>query len=531
MQGHSVALLARDVTLEERVRRAGGRFVHAPAYDYEALRSAGVGEAALLMLIGPDDRENLQLALKARDINPGIRLVLRQFNRALGRKIEQNVPNCTAISPAAHAAATYAACAIDAGCTYAVQFPDVDGPLLHFSVRSAGDFAAIGLTVAQAERRLHARVVAFGDGSAPSPERRIREGDRVAVCGKSTQLRDAHAESARPESLTLRRFSANLGGVRRSLGRIEPALLRLFAAGAAVYFLAALYFAHALRTNYLTGMYFTTQTMATVGFGDITPLQRHAGGFALFVTILVVMLGVCVTGVFIATIVAALDRSRETALKGLRRIHRNGHVVVCGAGNVGSRVVDYLQQMGEQVVVLEAHPSSLIVEMARDRRIDLLTGDATSDETLAFCDLRAARSFVATTDSDAANLEAALGARVQNSNLPTVMRILDPVFAGSIGRNFTLTSTFSPSLLTAPLIADLARVPGARGRVTIFGTTFVLEDRPQAGRAETPEIRGAVPLFVWRAGNLVPIHDFAEVEPHDRLLFLVPLARLQSEAG
>ncbi|MDQ2663315.1 MAG: NAD-binding protein, partial [Candidatus Eremiobacteraeota bacterium] len=414
MQGHEVVFLSRDPAHEGRVRLAGARFARVDSYEYRALEQAGIGDASLLMLVGPDDRENLQVALKARDVNPAIRLILRQFNRGLGRKIEQNLPNCTAISPAAHAAATYAASAIDPACIYALQFPDIDGPLLHFSARSARDFSVIGLTVAQAERRLHSRIVALASGEIPKPERRLRESDRIVACGKSIQLSGVHAGSGQRRSLTIRRFRANLADLQLSLGRIEPVLLRLFAAAAGAYFVAAWHFAQALRVNYLTAMYFTTQTMATVGFGDITPLQRHAGNAALVATIVLVMLGVSVSGVFIATIVSALDRSRAISLQGLRRIHRDGHVVVCGAGNVGSRVVDFLLQLRQQVVVVERRPNSLLVELARDRRIDLLSGDATTDETLAFCDLRSARGFIATTDSDAANLEAALGARVQN---------------------------------------------------------------------------------------------------------------------
>ena len=38
------------------------------------------------MALAEDDRVNLQVALKARDINPKIRVVLRQFNRTLARE-------------------------------------------------------------------------------------------------------------------------------------------------------------------------------------------------------------------------------------------------------------------------------------------------------------------------------------------------------------------------------------------------------------------------------------------------------------
>ena len=72
------------------------------------------------MALAEDDRVNLQVALKARDINPKIRVVLRQFNRTLARKIEQNLPNCSVLSLASHAAATIVGAALDQSCVLRV---------------------------------------------------------------------------------------------------------------------------------------------------------------------------------------------------------------------------------------------------------------------------------------------------------------------------------------------------------------------------------------------------------------------------
>jgi len=177
-----------------------------------------------------------------------------------------------------------------------------------------------------------------------------------------------------------------------------------------------------------------------------------------------------------------------------------------------------------------AGPYLAIPELARERRIDLLTGDVTSDDTLAYCDLRSAMSFVATTDSDTANLEAALGARAQNPNLSVIMRITDPVFAGSIERNFTLTKSFSTSELTAPLIAGLASVPGCRGRVTFQDVDYSVVEHPQGEIPEPPAAAGSIPLFVRRGGNLVPLRDFAEMRPYDRVLYATPQRRAQRPA-
>jgi len=158
----------------------------------------------------------------------------------------------------------------------------------------------------------------------------------------------------------------------------------------------------------------------------------------------------------------------------------------------------------------------------------LLTGDATSDDTLEFCDLRSALSFVAVTDSDTANLEAALGALVQNPTIPVVVRINDPDFSRLIERNFNIAKSFSAAELTAPMIAGLARFPGTRGRVSFAGETFNVGMRNATDRL--PRAEGTVPLYAWRAGKLRPIRDFGEMEPEDRVLYVVPLSQFKADS-
>src|SRR4029077_13694297 len=98
---------------------------------------AGVEEAVSILALSDNDQLNLQAALRARDANPRIRIVLRQFNRTLAAKIEQNLPNCSVLSLSRNSAATYAAAALDPSCFRGLQFPERDGPLTGFAYRAA----------------------------------------------------------------------------------------------------------------------------------------------------------------------------------------------------------------------------------------------------------------------------------------------------------------------------------------------------------------------------------------------------------
>lgn len=516
--------LARRVCNELQATRGHDVTRLWPADD-AALHAAGVAEAGCILAVSGDDRLNLQIALKAREINPAIRIVLRQFNRALGHKIEQNLSNCSVISPAAHAAATFAGAAVDVACFYALQFPEIEGPLLGFSERKASDFGLRATTVGEAERRLDLRIAGVGEIVAPDRNTPIAENDRIVAFGLMHSLQHAWPRRRRVRP-RLRRRREWFGDMLRAAGRYEPLLLYTFAFALSLFIAGSLYFMSAMHLTPVEAMYFTAATMFTVGYGDLTPLRSRAGDAALLVAIAVMGGGITIGGIFVASIASALSRAQQAALQGLRRVRAEDHVIVCGVGNVGTRVIDFLLHMEQRVVAIEQAPSSVVLELARTRRIDLLTGDATSDDTLEFCDLRAAQSFVAVMDSDTANLEASLGALAQNPQIPVVVRIGDPEFARLVERNFNIAKSLATGELIAPTIAGLARFPGTRGRVAFAGETFNVGVREAMDRL--PRAEGTVPLYAWRAGKLRPIYDFAEMEAGDRAIYIVPLSQFRA---
>jgi len=158
--------------------------------------------------------------------------------------------------------------------------------------------------------------------------------------------------------------------------------------------------------------------MTTVGYGDVSPCNGCARGpqglldvASLFVAMAVMLAGLTSFAIFTATVTSRPQRGGDPAYPRAAPNSPAGHVIVCGAGNVGSLVIDYLRELDEHVVVVEKNPDGLLIEMARNQQIDLLTGDATNDETITFCAPERAKSLIGVTNSDTANLEAALGAR------------------------------------------------------------------------------------------------------------------------
>jgi Trk K+ transport system NAD-binding subunit len=527
LQGHRVVVLwRRDPDLGRAVEEIGAVFITAPRPDsVEGLNRAGVRDAIAILALSPDDHLNLHAALLARDLNPRIRIVLRQFNRTLAHKLEQNLPNCSVLSLAWHSAATYAAAAIDPSCFRGLQFPESDGPLTGFASRIAEDCGVDGYTVADAERELRVRIIVV-DGSIDFSRDAVLAGEaEIVVYGEITTLQATAAiqSSARTRPEIGRRLTAVLRRRRDHPPRLNPILARLAVATLAVFLAGTGYFHAVFGGPWLDAVYFVVTTMTTTGYGDLTPNRHEPAEIAA--AMLLMLAGITLTGLFIAFGASLLTRVHWVTVQGLRPVHRRGHIVVCGAGSIGSGVIDLLLGLQKRVVVVELNPDTTIVERAREQHFDLLTGDASRDTTLDLCNLGAASGLIALTNVDTLNLEIALGARARNPTMPIVLRIAEASFAESIARHFEFETTFSAAALAAPAFVGLSRFPGSRGRVALAGQEFAIGE---AGFEDLPRSPpDAIPIAVSHGDRFEIARDFDALGPDGRALLLIPTVRFR----
>ncbi len=504
LQGHRVVVLwRRDPDLARAVEDAGAVFIAAARPDStEALGRAGVTGAVTILALAPDDQLNLHAALLARDLNPRIRIVLRQFNRTLARKLEQNLPNCSVLSLAWHSAATYAAAALDPSCFRGLQFPEPDGPLTGFTTRIAESCGVGGETLADAEQVLGARILAV-DGNTELPRETVLAGRaELVVYGAVAGLQGS--------------------APRRSIARTRPVLgLARLAVATVVVFLLGTWYFHTVF-GWLDAVYFVAATMTTTGYGDLIPDRSNP--VEIVAAVLLMIAGITLTGLFIAFGASLLTRIHWVTMQGLRPVHRRGHIVVCGAGSIGSGVIDLLLALDQRLVVIERAPDTTIVERAREQHFDLLTGDASRDTTLDLCNLGAAHSLIALTNVDTLNLEIALGARARNPTMPIVLRIAEASFAESIARHFEFETTYSAAALSAPAFVGLSRFPGSRGRVEFGGQEFAIGAIGIGEEFPRTLPQNLITIAVSRGSKFEIAHDFDALGPADRALVLVPIA-------
>ena len=530
-QGHRVVVLwPAEPEFAGAVEAVGAVFVVGRPDSGDGLAAAGVESAVSILALSGDDQLNLRAALRARDANPRIRIVLRQFNRTLAAKIEQNLPDCSVLSLAWHSAATYAAVALDPSCFRGLQFPERAGPLTGFAARVADSEEVAGHSVGEAEAALGARIVAVDGETNIGRDHPIAPGARLVVYAAVDRLL-----ASTPRQPTRQRRPEWRGRLRHALRRVpwrlrrtDPYIAAFAATTLALFAVATWHFRDSLASDWLTAAYFVLSTMTTTGYGDITP--NHNDPWDVAIAMALMLLGTIFTGIFIAVVASRLTRAQWVRMQGLRPIRRRGHIVVCGCGSIGTGVIDLLLDFDKPLVVVEHDPDAALVERARDQGFDLLTGDASRDDTLDLCNLGAAHSLVALTNVDTLNLEIALGARARNPSMAIVLRIAEANLAASIARHFQFETTFSVAALAGPVFAGLSRQPGARGCIAFDGQEFAIAEiilDPTIGN-EPPRL--AIPLAAAEDGGEVTlIRDFTGLRPGTRMLILVPLAPLHED--
>jgi voltage-gated potassium channel len=132
------------------------------------------------------------------------------------------------------------------------------------------------------------------------------------------------------------------------------------------------------------------------------------------------------------------------------------HVVLCGLGHLGYRVLEQLISMGLQVVVLEKQRGSRQLTHARELGAAVLIRDMKEDQALIDAGIKHARAIVIATNDDMANLEVALDSRRLNPEIRVVMRLFDQQIAAKISGALHVDAAFSSSALAAPMVAALS---------------------------------------------------------------------------
>ena len=520
-------------------RLGGVKLVVGDCRRQEILEQAGLAEARAVLILTSDDLTSVSTALMVRNLNPGVRIVVRVFNPTLIARLGSAVENVFALSTSALVAPLLAliACTGKALGTFRLE----DGSrqqVAEFAIPLS--LAGKKLSALPAPFRVHvlAHILA-GSGKRffadVDPEATLVGGDRLVVCGESGAVNQllALGESESLPELLWAGFVRRLGRVAwRTLGEVDLPVKICTGILFSVIFVSVLIFHFSLDRDTLVDAFYRTVSLIATG------ADMHEGDFGqgwqkAYVGMLR-LIGTALIAAFTAILTNYLVRANLGGALEVRRIPDGGHIIVCGLGNVGFRVVEELVRQEQRVVAIEKRRDNSFISTARRLGVAVIVGDAGVAEVLRQAHGARAKAVVAATDNELANLEVALLARELNPHQRVILRLTDPQIAETLRKAANVRLAMSIPEMAAP--AFVAALVGDRVR-TLFQAEGLLlavvdlifqEKDPFLGqpvKALGKDYR-FLPVGLWGPDKHEKSLD-TPLGPGDRLTVILPLAELQ----
>jgi Trk K+ transport system NAD-binding subunit len=436
---------------------AGVTVLKGDCRSVELLERAGARDALAVVIVTSDDLVNISTAVTVRRLNATARVVVRMFNQNLVNRLAGAVKNTVALSVSALVAPHVALTAVSGETLGTFKVADDQRQVAELLVTEGSELA--GARVGHAARAADAVPVALVPvagapallGAIPS-DAVLSPGDRLVLCGRPRALQTL-LQRLRGDLLPGVRWAGALRRWFRTAARtlrevdlgvkiIAPVLfLTLFA--------STLVYRYGLGAGWGDSLY---QTVSVVATGSDLHGEDKPEWAKVFLSVLKLAGAALVAG-FTAILTNYLIRARLGGALETRRVPDGGHVVVCGLGNVGYRVVLELLAMGERVVAVESSATGQYIETVRRAGAPVFVGDATVPEVLRQLRVGTAKAVVAATSSELANLEIALLVRDANPHQRVVVRLNDPLFAEGVREAADIRHAISGPALAAPAFA------------------------------------------------------------------------------
>jgi Trk K+ transport system NAD-binding subunit len=427
----------------------------------ETLYEAGLAGAIAVACVQRDDLRTLETALLVRELNPDTRVVVNLDNPAVGRGVE----GVTGVGSVLDVAGLFAPSVVETCMRENAHRLDLDGEQL----------VAAEVTVAEGStlRRLFADLAPMGVAPVgggelvvcPGRDHQVSKGDRVWVLGSTQQLDEAGLRKrARREDSISTSGTGPLGLLRRGAATIAEATDRPLRLAVMAVLLMLLISTLVLRFAYqrpasgghlhlLDALYFTVETISTVGFGDFS-FSGQSQWLEAFGVLLILLGAAVVTTLFTLITNMLVSRRIEQSLGRGRVTGMTGHTVLIGLGAVGMRVLEGLLARGQEVVVVEREESNRFLNQARGLGVRVVIADATLPTTLDLVNLSTASAVAILTSDDLTNIEAGLAVRDRLAErwfeVPVVLRVFDRALGHRVQKSFEFHHVWSTSAIAAP---------------------------------------------------------------------------------
>lgn len=193
--------------------------------------------------------------------------------------------------------------------------------------------------------------------------------------------------------------------------------------------------------------------------GPELPIPEGSGHWLIIFYFMMPVIAIVLGGQGLANFLSLLFNRRE---RGAAWVHAvastySNHVVVCGLGHVGSRVIENLLKSGTEVIGVEKNLATQpLISRVTSLGVPVIEGDIRSVEILDLAGVKKAKAVVMCSNDDMANIEAAIHCRKVNPQIRLVVRMFDAELARTMKETLGIEEAFSASALAAPIFAGAA---------------------------------------------------------------------------
>jgi Trk K+ transport system NAD-binding subunit len=512
------------------------------------LSRAGVEQCRAVLLVASDERANVAGAFAVRRLNAEARIVIRSAQADLNDLLAAQLGNFVAFEPMQLAAPAFALAALG---VETIGLFRVHGRIVRLRRHAVGhDAAWNGRTIAELSTG-HRRVLGRrgADSAAAGEPRafheepadaRLATGDVVTTVEIEDESAAAWDDARSPawepsepaRAPLLARASGALAAVWRGGTQMQRvaawsmgALLLLFVAG--VFLFKAEYPDISVRDA------LNVATVLVLGgydnlFGQLRlpfPIAWWLHAFSVLLTVA----GTLATGIVYGFITERIVSMRLQSPWQRQALPRRGHVVLFGAGRLARETAQVMQRMRCRVVSIGEAPIP-------EARVPHVTGPPR--DAMVRAGVEGARSLMALTDDEVANLGITLAARRRGPRCTLVLRSDDAHFSENVAK-------LVPGLRAIGVYGPAAEAFAAAAfGENVFGLTHLEEQTVlvveyEVERGDTLEGRlvgeaaygyGIVPLLLARgrgSGHEAFPSDDLRLEPGDRLTALATVEALR----
>ncbi|CDN16342.1 Potassium channel protein [Richelia intracellularis] len=468
-------------------------------HSANTLKSAGIKQANTLVIAGGDDALNLWIVMRARILNPRIRIINRFFNTSLGERLDHTLPDHITMSVAGLSAPVFAFAAMGNQAIGQLKLFQRTWPIHEEYIHENHKWCGCKLSTLWDDRsRMLIYYLPVEDEidlvSAVVCGHRLKVGDRLII-GTQPQVRSSRKS-------IIAKLLKVLTNLRQFRHHAQSVLIGAMALMIIITLATVTYVSAELRVSIVDALYFAVGMIT--GAGGNEKVVEHASNSIKVFTVIMMLVGAGVFGVWYALLNDFILGTRLKQFWDAARVPRRHHYIVCGLGGLGLKIVQQLHDSGYEVVVIEPNINNRFVGTARRLGIPIIHADASFAETLTSSNLQSAAALITVTGNDATNVEIALKAKGISPKVPLVVGYTDPDFARMAQEVFDFEAVLSPAELAAPAFAAAAlggRVLGngiTSDSLWVAFATLITPAHPFCGQRVKDAAMSAdfVPLYV-----------------------------------